>query len=63
MGFDHFTPIYCTVLVQFSQNHIAFSVAKKNPTLGKVGQIKRNIYGELDHTTEIKQAQDLIVKL
>ena len=51
MGFDHFTLLYCTILVQLLKNQIALALAKKNPTLGKVGQIKRNKYGESDRTT------------
>ena len=51
MGFDHFTLFYCTILVQLLKNQIALPLAKKNPTLGKVGQIKRNKYGESYRTT------------
>lgn len=29
MGFDHITPSYCTISVQFSQNHLRFHMQKK----------------------------------
>ena len=63
MGFDHFTLLYCTILVQIIKKSDCVGTCKKKPNLGESWADKTKHLWRIRSYYEIKQAQDLKDKL
>ena len=62
MGFDHITPLYCTILVQLLKITLRFHLQKK-PNLGESWADKKQTIMENQIALLINQAWDLMAKL